>query len=57
MFKLEYIFVGIIVLFCLIFIIRKLRNPSDFSCPGCSGCSNPDECDSKKKQDKPSSDK
>jgi hypothetical protein len=57
MFKLEYIFVGTIVLFCLVFIIRKLRNPSDFSCPGCSGCDDPDSCDNKKKQDEHSSDK
>jgi len=51
MFKTEYIFVGIIVLLCLIFIIRKLRNPSDFSCPGCSGCNDPEACDSTKKEE------
>jgi hypothetical protein len=52
MFKIEYICVGLIVLLCLVFIIRKLKNPSDFSCPGCSGCDDPESCDSNKKQDK-----
>lgn len=45
MFNIEHICVGLIVLLCLIFIIRKLKNPGDFSCPGCSGCNNPDKCD------------
>ena len=44
MFKTEYIFVGLIVISCTIFIIRKLKHPENFSCPGCKGCSRAADC-------------
>ena len=47
MFKAEYIFVGLIVLGAVIFIIRRLRHPETFSCPGCSGCKHAATCSQK----------